>query len=107
TRVLSPYQMSQRERYSLCRREPVFTVQNHRVRAVQHEDRRARTLVLGLMHHQILILEVYRHAKAFALDGRLERGVYVEIERVSKLISSRRLARVHAGREMVCIVAAE
>ena len=56
--ILRPNQVPQRHRHPLGRREPVFPIQNHGMRAVQQHHRRTRTLIVGLLHMQIAILQV-------------------------------------------------
>ena len=61
-------QVRERERDFFRRCEAVLAVQNHRVRAVEHQYRRGRRAVYRLMHHQIVVLEIDRHAETFALQ---------------------------------------
>ena len=70
----------------LRRRESVLAVEDHRVRAVEHDDGRTRRAVILLMNVEIAVLEVERHAQPFASDGREQRRVDVEIDRVAKLV---------------------
>src|SRR5437764_11748103 len=75
TGILGTDQMSERERYFFRRRETVFAVQDHRVRTVEQDDRRARRAVILLMNVQVLVLEIDRDREPFAGDRRQQRRV--------------------------------
>ena len=70
-----------------CRREAIFAVQNHRVRAVEHEHRCTGRLVFALMHLQVGILDVEGQAEAFALDGIGEGRRDIEVESVAEFVA--------------------
>src|SRR5208282_4623419 len=70
------------------------------MRAVKHQHRRARRLVLALMHLQVVVFEVQRKPEPFALNGRRKRRRDIEIERVAKLILLRSAARLDASRHV-------
>ncbi len=54
-RILVLDQLRERQRDALGRREAILAVQDHAVAAVEHQDRRARALILALHDHQILV----------------------------------------------------
>ena len=102
--ILRADQMRQRHRNFLRRSEAVFAVKNHRMRTVEHQHRRARRLVLALMHLQVGVFDVERQGEPFALDRARERGGDVEIQRVAKLVGFRRAAGLDAGRQIARIM---
>ena len=104
--ILRADEMRERHGDALGRREAVFAVENHRVRAVEHHDGGAGALVLALVHVQVVVLEVERQADAFAGDGRAERGGGVEVERVAELVALRGAAGLDAGGPVARVVAA-
>jgi len=106
-RELRADQVRKRERHLLGRREAVLAVQNHRVRAVEHQHRRRRRPVLRLVHHQIVVFEVDGHAEAFALQRVGERGIDVEVERVAVLVRLADGFGLDPGGEVLGVVGAE
>ncbi len=68
SRILRANQLRQRHRNFFRRSEAVFAIQNHRMRTVEHQHRRARRLVLALMHLQIAVFEIERKPEPFALN---------------------------------------
>ena len=56
--ILCANEVRERHRYFLRRSEAVFAVEDHGVRAVEHDDRGAGTLVFALMDVEIVVLEV-------------------------------------------------
>ena len=94
-------QVRERERDLLGRREAVLAVQDHRVRAVEHQHRRAARAVLGLAHHQVAVVEVDRHVEvAVARERVLERRVDVEVQRVAELVRLAPAVGLDAGGEV-------
>ena len=67
-RILRANQMGQRQGHFLGRRETIFAVENHRMRTVEHHHRRARRLVVTLMHVQIAVFEIERNLQTLALN---------------------------------------
>ena len=61
-------------------------VEHHRVADVEEQHRRARRPILGLVHHQVSVLEIQRYAQSFTFDGLRERGRDVEVHRVAELV---------------------
>ena len=49
------------------------------MRTVEHQHRRARRLILALMHLQIGILDIQRQFQAFPLNRTGKRGRDIEI----------------------------
>src|SRR5437870_12765909 len=66
-----------------------------------------RRAVLGLMHHEVVVLEVDRHAQALALQRVRERGVHVEVERVAVLVLLTHRFGLHTGREVLRFMGSE
>src|SRR3989475_20622 len=106
-RELRADQVREGQRHLLCRREAVLAVQDHGVRAVEHQHRGRRRAVLGLVHHEVVVLEVDRHAQALALQRVRERGVHVEVERVTVLVGLADRLGLDAGREVLGLVRPE
>ena len=99
--------MRQRHRNFLGRCESVFAVEDHRVRAVEHDDRGAGALVFALVDVQVVVFEIQRQSDAFAGNRRLERSGGVEVERVAEFISLRGPVRFDACCPVACVVTAE
>ena len=99
--------MRERHGHLLGRREAVFAVQNHGVRAIQHHHRGAGALILALVHVQIVVLQVERQADAFARDRRAERRGGIQVQRVAELVRLRSAAGFDAGGPMARVVAAK
>src|SRR5256884_9092287 len=59
------------------------------------------------MHHEVVVLEVDRHAQALALQRVREHGVHVEIERVAVLVLLTHRFGLHAGREVLRFMGSE
>src|SRR5581483_7174339 len=93
--------------YFLGRGEAVLAVENHGVRAVQHENRRARGLILALMDLQVGVVDVQRQSQALPLDRVRESGGDVEVEGVAELVGFRRAAGFDAGGEVTGVMASE
>src|SRR5256712_634100 len=106
-RELRADEVGERERHFFGRREAVLAVQDHGVRAVEHEHRGRRRAVLGLVHHEVVVLEVDRHAQALALQRVRERGVHVEVERVTVLVGLADRLGLDAGGEVLGLVRPE
>ena len=107
-RKLRADEMSQRERDFLGRREAVLAVEDHRVRAVEHQHGRAGRPVLGLADHEVAVIEVERDVEiAGARERVLERFVHVEVERVAELVRLAEAVGLDAGREIGRVVAPE
>src|SRR5687767_1913322 len=70
------------------------------MRAVEHDYRRARRAVILLVYVKVPVLEVQWKRKAFARDGRQQRGVYVEVDRVAELVR----LRSECGLDARCLV---
>jgi hypothetical protein len=96
--------MRQRHRHALGRRKPVLAVQNHRVRAVQHHHRRARALVVALVHLQIVVLQIQRQLQPLARNRRAKRCRRVQIQRVAEFVSPRSAARLNPRRPVPRVV---
>src|SRR5881628_156918 len=107
TRELRADQVGERQRHLLRRGETVLAVQDHRVRAVEHQHRGRRGAVLGLVHHEVAVLEVDGDAEAFALERVGEGGVDVEVEGVAVLVGLARGLGFDAGGEVLRVVGAE
>jgi hypothetical protein len=58
--ILRADEVRERHGDALGRREAVFAVQDHRVRAVEQDDRGAGRLVVGLLDVQVGVLDVQR-----------------------------------------------
>src|SRR5579885_265966 len=106
-RILRADQVRERERDLLGGREAVFAVEDHRVRAVEHDDRGARRLIILLVDVQVSVFEVERDGQALALDGREQSRVHVEVDRVAELVRLRRLRGLDARREVRRVVATD
>ena len=106
-RVLSADQRRQGERDFLGGREAVLTVKDHAVAAIEHEHRGAGTLVLALPHLKVLVFDVERHFETASGDGREQRGVDVQVQRIAKLVAFGRPVRFNAGRKLACVVPAK
>src|SRR5438128_7632756 len=78
--------MAECERDFLRRCETIFAIENHRMRAVKHNNGRTGRLIIALMHVQVLVLEVQRHVEAFALNRGVESRVNVEIDRIAEFV---------------------
>src|SRR5215213_1648656 len=102
--VLRAYQVRERERDLLRGREAVFAVEDHRVRAVEHDDRRARGLVVLLVYVQVSVFEVDWNRQPLALYRGEERRVHVEVDGVAELVRLRRLRGLDARREVRRVV---
>src|ERR1019366_4176219 len=85
--ILSPDQMRQRQRYFLSRSEAILAIQDHAMAAIQHQDCRARALILGLMNVKILVFELKRKLKTFPPQRRKKRLPDIKIHRVAELIA--------------------
>src|SRR5438034_1948216 len=57
--------------------------------------------------HEVVVLEVDRHAQALALERVRERGVHVEVERVTVLVGLADRLGLDAGREVLGLVRPE
>src|SRR5437870_10694881 len=66
-----------------------------------------RRAVLGLVHHQVVVLEVDRHAEALALQRVRQRGVHVEVEGVAVLVALAGRLGFDAGRQVFGVVRPE
>ena len=100
-------QVRERQRHLFRRGETVLAVENHAVAAVEQEHGGARTLVFGLVHHQIGIIEFDGNLGTLAAH-RVEQGrADVEIERVAKFIGARDAARFDAGGQIARVVTTE
>src|SRR5208283_4691440 len=97
----------QRHRYFFRRREAVFAIKNHRVRAVEHKHRRARRLILALMNLQVGVLDVERQGKPFALNGAGKRGRDIEVERVAEFVSLGSPAGFNSSGQIARVVASK
>ena len=106
-RILRANQMRKRQRHALGGREAVLAVKNHAVAAIEHQHRRARTLILALVDHQIRIIEFDRKRRAVALHRVEERPADVHIQRVAEFVWLRAAARFHAGGQVARVVPAE
>src|SRR6266404_6478056 len=106
-RELRADEVGEGERHFLGRREAVLAVQDHGVRAVEHEHRGRGRAVLGLVHHEVVVLEVDRHPQALALQRVRERGVHVEVERVTVLVGLADRLGLDAGGEVLGLVRPE
>src|SRR5882762_1772617 len=106
-RELRADEVGERERHLLGGREAVLAVQDHGMRAVEHEHRGRGRAVLGLVHHEVVVLEVDRHAQALALQRVRERGVDVEVERVTVLVGLADRLGFDAGGEVLGLVRPE
>ena len=107
-RELRANEMRERERDFLGRREAILAVQNHRVRRVEHEHRRARRSVLGLTYHQVGVLEVYRNADCpCPREGVLERFIDVEVQHIAELVLLAPAVGLDAGGEVRRVVRAD
>ena len=69
--ILRADEMRERHGDVLGRREAVFAVKDHGVRAVEHDDGRAGALILALVHLQVAVLDVERQSRG--LRGRWRR----------------------------------
>ena len=80
-------EMREGERNFFRRRKAIFAVQNHRVRAIEHQHGRAARAVLGLTHHEIAVLEVHGHLDFPGANERvLQRLVDVDVQHVAKFV---------------------
>src|SRR6267378_3196276 len=77
------------------------------MRTIEHYHRRARRLIVTLMHVQIAILQIDRHLQTLALNRRQQRRVHVEIDRIAKLVGLARAFGFDTGGQMRGVVAAE
>src|ERR1035438_6187475 len=84
--------------------EAVFAIKNHRVRAVEHQDRGAGRLIFALVHLQVAVFDVERQGEALALDGARERGRNIEVKRVAEFVGAGSAAGFDAGREVAGVV---
>ena len=71
---------------ALGRGKAVFAVQDHRVRAVEHDDSGAAGLVFRLADDEIFVVHVEGYGEALARHGVRQRGIHVEVERVAELV---------------------
>ena len=53
------------------------------------------------MHHEVLILDVQRHAESLPLDGTLERSGHVEVEGITELVGLARRVGLDAGQPLL------
>ena len=78
--------------------------------AVEHQDGRARALILTLHDHQILVRDANPRGVlavlVLPLDGVQQRGGGVEVERVAELVGLRRTGGLDTGRLLTRVVAA-
>ena len=105
--ILCADQMRQCHRYFLRGREAVLAIEDHRMRAVEHEHRRTRRLVLALVDLQVAVFDVQRQFEPFALDCIRKRGRDVEVERVAELVGLRRSAGFYARGHVARVVTAK
>src|ERR1700691_3265175 len=106
-RILRADQVRERHGNFFRRSEMMLAVEDHRVRAVEHENRGAGRLILALMHLQVGIFDVERQREPFALDGAGERGRDVEVESVTELVRARSAAGFNSRGEVARIMASE
>src|SRR5437870_13606520 len=66
-----------------------------------------RRAVLGLVHHEVVVLEVDRHAESLALQRVRERGVHIEVEGVAVLVGLAHRFGLDTGGEVLGLVRPE
>ncbi len=98
--------MRQRQRHLLRRCEPVFAVENHRVRDVEQQHGRARAAILRLVHHEVGVFEIERHPRTLARERVLQRAGNVEVHGVAELVGPGRGTRLDAGVQVRRVVRA-
>src|SRR5579883_1746840 len=99
--------MCQRQGDPFCGSEPILTVEDHAVAAIQQEDGRTRTLVLRLTDHQIFVFEIERSAEAFPRHGVEQRRTDIEVQCISELVFLRGLVCLHTGSKVDRLMPAE
>ena len=103
--ILRADQVTEGERDFLRRCETVFAIENHRMRAIEHDHCGAGRLIIALMHVQVLVFQVQRNLEAFALNRRQQRRVHVKIDRIAEFVRFTGGFGFHACGEMQSIVA--
>src|SRR3989442_7696455 len=106
-RVLCANEVGERHSDFLRRREAVLSIENHGMRAVEHEHSGAGRLVLALVYLQIRIFDVERQLESLALNRTGERAGDVEIERIAEFVDLGSSAGLDSRRQVAGIVAAE
>src|SRR5918911_2925115 len=53
---------------------------------------------------QVLVFQIERHAQTFALDGREQGRVDIQIDRIAELVELRGLRRLNAGGKVLRVV---
>jgi len=103
-RVLRPDQRGERQRHLLCRREPILTIKDHAVAAVEHHHGRAGALVFALAHLQVLVIEVQRNLETHTADCGKQRRIDIQVQSVAEFIAAARTVRLDPCRQFPRIV---
>ena len=107
--ILEPDEVGERERDALRGRESILAVENHAVAAVEHEDRRARALILTLHDHQIFVVDLDGGPPDVLLapHGVEDGAARVDVHRVAEFVRLGCAAGFDPGRHFPRVVTPE
>src|SRR5690625_5452075 len=69
--------------------ETVFTIEDHRVRDIEHQDRRTRAPILRLVDEEIVVLQLEGQSTTTA-EGTVQGARDIEVQSIAELVGLRR-----------------
>src|SRR5690625_402004 len=86
--------------------ETVFTIEDHRVRDIEHQDRRTRAPILRLVDEEIVVLQLEGQSTTTA-EGTVQGARDIEVQSIAELVGLRCRRRLDTRRQLLCLMTPE